>query len=311
MTDPCFLLIRFAAIGDCVMAAWAATSIKLAHPGSTIVWPIEERCSPVVDGELAVSEIFPRERWKENRWSASTWREQIHKYAKLRRWSFDFGIDLHGHLKSSLCLRLACPRRRLAAKANDEISKRLNPCLPSTGDPMHMVEWNQFALNQLGEFPMPERPMMPFTVGAVDPCKITISLGASEADKKYPLDSWRQVAAHLIGDGFDVRFLGGPNDASITGLGMDLVGKLTLRESMNEIASSRLHLAADTGSGHIAAAYGVPVVSIFGRTDPARFRPYTPFGEVLRNGDVPSNVPYEEVISAAYRLLEASHAVSH
>ena len=52
---------------------------------------------------------------------------------------------------------------------------------------------------------------------------------------------------------------------------------------MAAVAESHLHLAGDTGTGHIAAAYGTPVVSVFGPTPPERYRPWSARARVLRD----------------------------
>jgi ADP-heptose:LPS heptosyltransferase len=91
---------------------------------------------------------------------------------------------------------------------------------------------------------------------------------------------------------------------------LDLVGKLSLRESMAWIAHSQLHLAADTGSGHIAAAYGVPVVSLFSNKSPARSRPWGDRVTVLHNGPDASKIDPDEVVGAAAAWLQ-DHAVPH
>jgi ADP-heptose:LPS heptosyltransferase len=64
-----------------------------------------------------------------------------------------------------------------------------------------------------------------------------------------------------------------------------------------------LHLAADTGTGHIAAAYGVPFVSVFGPTDPKLFRPYSDEGVVLRASDRAGDVEPAQILAAAEGLL--------
>jgi ADP-heptose:LPS heptosyltransferase len=75
---------------------------------------------------------------------------------------------------------------------------------------------------------------------------------------------------------------------------------------MAAVALSSVHLAADTGTGHIAAAYGTPVVSVFGPTQPQNYRPYTDRGIVLRGPEDTTNVPPDDVLAAALKL--ASHA---
>ncbi|RYG23683.1 hypothetical protein EON82_13260, partial [bacterium] len=87
------LVVRFTAIGDCVMAAWAATAIRERHPDGFLCWAVESRCAPMLDRTSLVSRVeeIPRQRWKRNRWSPKTWGEQVAKYASLRRLRFDVG----------------------------------------------------------------------------------------------------------------------------------------------------------------------------------------------------------------------------
>ena len=49
---------------------------------------------------------------------------------------------------------------------------------------------------------------------------------------------------------------------------IDLVGKTTLRELIDELRRCDLLLTNDTGTMHLAASLGVPVVAIFGSTEP-------------------------------------------
>ncbi len=49
---------------------------------------------------------------------------------------------------------------------------------------------------------------------------------------------------------------------------IDLVGKTSVRELVMAVAGSDLVVSPDTGPMHIAAAVGVPVVALFGPTDP-------------------------------------------
>jgi len=62
----------------------------------------------------------------------------------------------------------------------------------------------------------------------------------------------------------------------------DFTGKTTLGQAMGLIARCRLFVTNDSGLMHVAAALGVPVVAIFGSTDPARTGPLGEKCRVLR-----------------------------
>lgn len=301
-----FLLVRFSAIGDCVMSAWAATSIRHKFPDADLVWAADSRCADVIERDRLVSSVceFPRDKWKASRWSPATWREQLLRYTSLRRYRFDYGLDLQGHSKTALCLRIAMPRERIAARATDALARRLNPTLTQP-EGTHIVDWNHEVLCRFGEFELSDRPIMPPAGGPVDPYKVSFSVGAGHPSKRYPIEKWREVARLLRQEGLNLVALGGPEDRG-TDAGPDAenkAGKLSLAETMSEVATSALHLAADTGTGHMAAAYGVPCVSVFGPMDPAKYRPYGPRVTVLRQSPDPGDVPPAAVVAAALDLL--------
>jgi heptosyltransferase-1 len=79
---------------------------------------------------------------------------------------------------------------------------------------------------------------------------------------------------------------------------------------------ARLFIGGDTGPLHLAAALAVPVVAIFGPTDPARNGPFATRKIVLRHPKSPNTltrrarpdpgileITADEVVAAARRLL--------
>lgn len=60
------------------------------------------------------------------------------------------------------------------------------------------------------------------------------------------------------------------------------IGRTTLDELMDELGSCDLLLTNDTGTMHLAAFLGVPVVAVFGSTEPALTSPLGDFHEILR-----------------------------
>jgi ADP-heptose:LPS heptosyltransferase len=297
------------------MAAWAATALRERHPDAFLCWAVESRCAPMLDRTRLVSRVeeIPRQRWKRTRWSPATWGEQIAKYARLRRLRFDVGFDLQGYSKTALCLRLAAPKRRVAIGTKDPVAQRLNPSIGIRPPGVHTIEWYGEALRSVGDYVIPQRPIMPHdpdaarslseSIGGDQPLA-TITVSAGHENKAYYAQGWVEVAEGLMARGYRVALLGGPTDTPILLPGtVDLVGKLALGSTLEAVRLSTVHVSADTGNGHMAAAVGVPTVSVFGPTDPSAFRPYTDQGVVLRNGDRPDAVTPTEILQAVRDLV--------
>ncbi len=281
------------------MAAWAVSALRDAHPNSHIVWGVEPGCSPVIDREKLVQRIslFHRSRWKSSRWTARTWKEQILAYGRLRNQRFDLGFDFHGHSKTALALRLANPKQRIATFATDSFSRFLNPV--ATGNSgIHIIEQHLNAINQLAQgsntYNCPIKPFMPITSKAVQRNSssevVSIMTGVSSVAKSLNPLALAELAEKLIKAGHNVSFVGGPKDPIIEVQGaQNFVGTLSLGHTMDVISSSSLHISADTGTGHIASAYGIPTVTVFGKNghNPEIYRPYGPLAHVVCSHDSP------------------------
>jgi heptosyltransferase-2 len=70
------------------------------------------------------------------------------------------------------------------------------------------------------------------------------------------------------------------------------------------LAASRLVVANDSGPGHVAAAVGARLVSVFGVTEPTRTRPWGP--GVTLVGSERGWPRYEEVLAAVEGALAAT-----
>ncbi|MEM7828151.1 MAG: lipopolysaccharide heptosyltransferase II [Candidatus Aenigmatarchaeota archaeon] len=68
----------------------------------------------------------------------------------------------------------------------------------------------------------------------------------------------------------------------LTGRFLDLSGKTTLRHLISIISQCSVFITNDTGPMHIAAAIGVPVVAIFGSTDPDLTGPVGKYVSIIR-----------------------------
>jgi ADP-heptose:LPS heptosyltransferase len=326
---PSFLIVRFSAIGDSVIAAHAATSIRLAHPDANIVWAAEPVSMPVIDTSTLVNEVaeIPRVRRRGVK-VVLRWHDYLPRFLRLRKYRFDYGVDFQGHLKTALCLRISGAKHRVAAYGVDGVARVMSPIPGPHPADMHTVEWNHHVLEcawglgngaglapiQGGHFPRVSTPTLPdlseerakimFMRSSQKPLA-TISVGAGHPRKYYPASQWAEVASSLLELGYQVAFLGRHSDPRVEYPGAeDWIGKLELREAMAAVAESSVHLAADTGSGHMAAALGVPSVSVFGPTKPEWFRPYTSNGIVLREGVAAGAVSPGAVVQAVLDLTQ-------
>ncbi len=112
-------------------------------------------------------------------------------------------------------------------------------------------------------------------------------------EKRWPVAHWRTLLQSLVADYPDAEFLlfGTANDRSITaaiaaGFGssvLDLAGKTDLAAYVTQLTRCRLLVTNDTGGMHLANALGVPLIALFGPTNPVRTGPVfaAPF-EVLQ-----------------------------
>ena len=302
---PKILVVRFSAMGDCIMAAWALTGLRNTLPQAHITWAVQDRFAPVIDRSRLVDSIVfaDTEHWKKHRAAPTTWVSQFRTFAKLRREKFDVGFDLQGQVKTAFCLRLAMPKTRYATRTSDGMAQRLNPTVDCLLGSVHEVEATHRLLNSWHECQLPAKPHMP-PVHESPNNQIIIQTGSGHPHKKLSQNRWHQVAKELIAQGHQVTAIGGPNDDPIYTDGVtNLVGQVNLERSLDLVANCRLHISADTGTAHAASAYGVPVVTVFGRTDPNRYRPFGNQTTILRPGPDPDAITAEELIRAAQPYL--------
>ncbi|VVM05072.1 heptosyltransferase II [Methylacidimicrobium cyclopophantes] len=99
--------------------------------------------------------------------------------------------------------------------------------------------------------------------------------------KRWPPEFYIALARRLrASTGYEVRLYGAAGDREVCERiaselpGVEsLAGRTTLEEFLAALARSRLVVCNDSGAMHVAALLGVPVVALFGSTDPARTGP--------------------------------------
>jgi heptosyltransferase-2 len=116
---------------------------------------------------------------------------------------------------------------------------------------------------------------------------VAVAPGSPWATKRWPPERYGELAARFVGDGYRVIILGESADKKVAGavsdasggLAVNLAGRTTVRQMAAFIAGAELLVANDSAPVHIAAAFDVPTVALFGPTVPEMgFRPLSKWG---------------------------------
>jgi ADP-heptose:LPS heptosyltransferase len=151
------------------------------------------------------------------------------------------------------------------------------------------------------------------------PAYVGIAPGSRQPSKNWPLERFGETARGLMARGVAPVFLLGPQEGGVeAAIAAAAPGAMVLRATpgggLDElIARARrlaLLLANDNGVGHLAGAAGVPVVSLFGPTDPARWAPVAPANVIVRaqdfgGGSDMTAIPARAAIDAVMGMLAA------
>lgn len=162
---------------------------------------------------------------------------------------------------------------------------RFLPALPPALAHQHAAD---FYLHQVGAQP----GAVPVIPVAANPAGFAVIHPFSgSAKKNWPLASFRAVAANLAPH-LPVHWCAGPEEPLD-----DAVRFPSLDALIPWLASASVYIGNDSGISHLAAACGVPVVALFGPTDP---RVWAPRGNVRV---LPFSASPEEVTASARSLL--------
>lgn len=288
------LVIRYRFIGDTILTVPFLRNLRANYPEARIDVLVGPKSGEVLKGCPYVDELIAFDTTR------------FHKYdsgeGKPRNW-FSYALDLRKRrydlafvLKrsfSSAALSLVCGAKRRVGYQGDG-HFLLTDKVPFRTD-IHEVDSVLSVLEGCG-LTVGDRHLESFiadeelsAVLAIEPRLkegryVLIHAAAAHPDKTYPLESFAQLIELLHGDGFIPVFSGDKQDiglyAQLAALlpkeipYIDLSGKLQLRESMALYSLMKLAVCVDSGPSHLAASAGVPVVTLFGPTDPIRWGPY-------------------------------------
>ena len=286
------LLIRLRSLGDCVLTTPAIHLLKTAFPAIRVGVVVEDRFAPVFTGNPDIDEVLP---------------PRIRAAASF---GADLCINLHGGTRS-IALTAASAAKYRAGFAHFRGGAVYNIRIPTAQQilgverKVHTAEHLASAMFYLGA-PQTEIPRARLFAAPASPAEkpyAVIHPFASGPDKTWRADGFLEVARSLRG--MDVHFIGAATDDLNTFKKFPTIAGAPLKQTMSLISGASLFIGNDSGPAHIAAAYGVPQVVIFGNSDPVTWKPWRTRAEIVEAQGPIAEVSADQVLEAIARVRTA------
>jgi heptosyltransferase-2 len=301
------LVARTDRIGDVLLSTPVIHALRQKFPQAFISMLVAPYAKDVVEGNPYLDEVIIYDKDGKHK---SWWRS--FKFAnRLKKKKFDLAIILHPTNRMHLITFLAGIPQRLGfnRKLGFLINRRKNHTKQEGRK--HEAEYNLDLLADLGITGNPQDLFMPirqesvqyvealFRKEGISPADkiLAINPGASCPSKIWPTERFAQVAEKLAGlYNFKILILAGPKEIyladkiarEIKAKAVNLAGKTSVSQLASILKRCTLFISNDSGPVHIASALGIPVISIFGRSQaglsPKRWGPLGKHDKYLHKG---------------------------
>ena len=271
-------------LGDSIMTLPALEALRRRRPGVRLVLLVKPALAPLWGLYPGAEAVLPLAEGL-----GGTWRTA----RAVRAGRFPEALVLPHSFRSALIPFLAgVPiRRGLCGHGRDwMLTEALRPA-PRPGRGHQMDEYLQLLAPEAGD----ELPAVPWLVVPEGPRRAAEARLAAPGpvvgffpgaaygpSKRWPAERFGAVGCRLAAErGCRVAIFGSPRDAAAAAqvaaqvgpAALNLAGRTTLTDLAALLTGCAVVLGNDSGGLHLAAALGVPVVGIFGITDPAKTGP--------------------------------------
>jgi heptosyltransferase-1 len=335
-------------MGDILHSLPAVTALRAAHPEWFLGWAMEPQWRGLLAANGATSRgsempvvdrihIVPAKQWARSPFSANTMQDIRRIRREFRETRYDVCVDLQGAVRSAVLGKWAHPQRLVGeAKPREWAAQYLFDERVETHG-VHVIEQAVEVANAIAGEKLPlVQPELPVSESAERSFEgytsplIVLNPGAGWGAKRWPPERYGVIARAFVEKGFMVVINAGPGEeilareVNAASGGLAQVLSPDLDELIALIRRASLVIAGDTGPLHLASALGIPVVGIYGPTDPARNGPFGGKFRVLRHPESKRDhtrrsepeaglltISVEDVLTAAEDLLKEVAADGH
>jgi heptosyltransferase I len=309
------LVVRLSAMGDVIHTLPAVAALREAFPEASIDWLIEERwgellCGPgaprrgprsdrrpLVDGIHTIKLVL----WRKSLLTLATAQQIATVWNDVRDRRYDIAVDLQGAIRSAILARLSGAREIFGAAEPRESPASLWYTRKIVTSGAHVIEQNVSLVEAIAQrkLAIPQAPLPRDPNSEAEVCTMLteqsiqrfaiINPGAGWGAKRWPAERYGRVSAALAAQGLRSIVNFGPGEESLaetvqaSSNGNAIPWKCSISQLIALTRRAALFIGGDTGPLHLAASLQVPVVAIFGPTEPARNGPYGTRSIVLRS----------------------------
>jgi heptosyltransferase-1 len=281
------LIVRLSSMGDVVHTLPALSDAAHANSSVRFDWAIDESFAQIPGWHRNVDKVFPiaLRRWRGDL-ASQTGRAEARAFLKtFRAEKYDLIVDLQGEFKSAFVARLA---RGIRAGYDGASAREWGAHLSygqkwSVPKGAHSMSRMRRLLSQALSYSYDETAidygierarLLAAPLQLQQPYVVLIHSTSWES-KNWPEHYWRELAQKLTAAGFSIVLPWGSEaererSSRIAGSNANSVvlPQLSISEKASIIGGAAATVGLDTGLSHIAAALGVPSVTLYGATDP-------------------------------------------
>lgn len=293
-------------IGDAVMTTPAVRSIRLAFPDAWIGMLVKPWVAPVFDHSPQLDQVLIYESEKRHKGLMG----KIRMARDLGAMHFDAAILLQNAFEAAFIAWLSRIPIRMGFNT-DARSLFLTHAIPCTAETKnkHQTSYYLDLIHQAGisvhdnhlELLLSERAQR-HARDRLSQMGITHNapiVGINPSATFGPAKQWFPERFAALADRIHTRFraqiliFGGPEDQRLgeklsqhmQAKPINLAGSTTLEEAMALIGNCSLFISNDSGLMHVAAALDVPLIALFGSTNPITTGPCSQFSRVIQTSE--------------------------
>ncbi|MGB9562099.1 MAG: glycosyltransferase family 9 protein, partial [bacterium] len=254
--------------GDVILATSVVEALKNSFPDAEIDFLVKEEYAPILYENPAITRIIHLKKSERGLYPFVIF------VSSLRKNNYNLIVDLHKNFRSFMIKSMLSDTKKVVTKKNTLNRFILVRFKKRIKEPARVVELHLESLKQIGINSLDYRPKLYLSEMEIakatalfpfDSLVIGIHPFARWKNKEWGLKRYLELARRFVSTGAEVIFFGKCNSVL---KGVKVVEPKDWRELMMFIYRCDLFIGNDSAPVHIANAFNIPVIAIFGPTSP-------------------------------------------